>query len=291
MKPSDLAQLVMLAAIWGGAFPLMRVSVPQFGAVPVAFVRVAIGAMVLIPLVMMRGGLRALLRDARALAFVGVAGAALPFALFAYAALTVPAGLAAVLNATTPMFTALIASIWMNDKPTRSAWVGMGIGLVGVAVLVSERVTVDSLGTLPALLACLVAAMLYGVGANFTRARLRSADPLVVAAGMQAFAALSLSPLAATTWTDAPASMGAWVSVLVLGFVCTGFALIVYFGLIRRIGPAKAVTVTFMVPVFGTLFGVLFLDETVSLTMLAGATIVLAGTAMAVGLVGARPRR
>ncbi|MCL4747226.1 MAG: DMT family transporter [Burkholderiaceae bacterium] len=290
MKPRDLVELVLLGAIWGAAFPLMRVAAPELGASSVAFMRVSIGALVLIPLVMLRGGLRALLRDARALAFVGLTGAALPFALFAYAALSVPAGFSAVLNATTPMFTAMIASVWMNEKPTRWAWAGMVVGMAGVAVLVSERVSLDSLGSLPAIVACLLASMLYGVGANYTRSRLRSADPLIVAAGMQGFAAISLAPLAAIHPPEAAVSAPAWGAVLALGFACTGIALILYFGLIRRVGPSKAVTVTFLVPVFGMLFGSIFLGESISATMLAGAAVVLAGTAMSVGLVGPRDR-
>ena len=288
MKPRDVVELVVLGAIWGAAFPLMRVAAPEFGASSVAFVRVSIGALVLIPLVMLRGGLRALVRDARALAFVGVTGAALPFALFAFAALSVPAGFSAVLNATTPMFAALIASIWMNERPTRWAWAGMVVGLGGVAVLVSERVSLDTLGSLPAIVACLLASMLYGVGANYTRSRLRNADPLVVAAGMQAFAAISLAPLAAFDLPSAAISAPAWGAVFVLGFFCTGIALILYFGLIHRVGPSKAVTVTFLVPVFGMIFGSVFLGESISATMLVGAAIVLAGTAMSVGLVGPR---
>ena len=280
----------MLAAIWGGSFPLMRVAVPELGAFAVAFVRVAVGALVLLPLVLFRGSLRALIRDTRSLVFVGVTGAAMPFALFAYAAFTVPSGVAAVLNATAPTFTALIASLWMNEKMSRTVWAGMGLGLLGVAVLVSDRVSLDSLGAIPAMLACLLAASLYAVSVNFTRARLRSVDPLVVAAGMQTFAALALAPLALATWSEEPASTGAWVCALVLGLVCTGFALIVYFGLVQRVGPSRAVTVTFLVPVFGMLFGAVFLGEQLSLTMLVGAVIVLVGTAMAVGVVGARRR-
>ncbi|HEY5632724.1 MAG TPA: DMT family transporter [Burkholderiaceae bacterium] len=290
MKPRDIGELILLAAIWGASFPLMRIAVPEMGAFAVAFVRVAVGALVLLPLVVLRGSLRALLRDARALAFVGVTGAAMPFALFAWAAFTVPSGVAAVLNATAPTFTALVASVWMKERLSRPAWAGMGLGLIGVAVLVSDRVSLGSLGALPAMLACLVAASLYAVSVNFTRARLQSADPLVVAAGMQLVAALVLAPLALAAWSEAPVSAGAWVSVLALGFACTGFALIVYFGLVQRVGPSKAMTVTFLVPVFGMLFGAVFLGEQLSATMLAGAAVVLTGTALAVGLLGG-PRR
>lgn len=284
MTPRDLSHLVLLAALWGAAFPLMRVTAPVFGAETVAFARLAIGALLLVPLVVLRFGLSAMRGRLRALAFVGIAAAAAPFALFAYAALTVPAGFAAVLNATTPMFTALIAALWTSERPSRWSVAGMVVGLAGVVVLVSERITIDSLGSGPAIAACLVAAMLYGVGANFTRERLAGVPPLVVAAGMQAFAALSLLPFAAAApHTVAPAP-GHWIALAALGLACTGFALILYFGLIGRVGPSKAVTVTFLIPVFGIAFGAVFLGESISLTMLAGAAIVLLGTAMSVGV-------
>ena len=286
MKPRDLLDLVLLAALWGGSFLLMRVAAPAFGAASLAGVRVAVAAGLLVPWLVWRGSAPLLRRHAAPIALVGVVNSALPFALFSFALLHVNAGLAAVLNATAPMFGALIAWLWLAERPSTWRLSGLAVGFAGVVLLVWERIGQGSAGW--AVAACLLASVCYGLAANYTRVRLAGVESAVIAGGSQLGAALALAPLAWAAWPAEPPSAGAWAAVLTLGIACTGLAYLLYFRLIDRVGPARAIAVTFLVPMFGIAFGALFLGEAIGWRMIAGSAVVLLGTALATGLLRRR---
>jgi len=285
MKPRDLIDLLMLAALWGGSFLFLRVAVPEFGPIALIALRVGIAALFLLAVLAVCGRWAQMRAHAVPLTLVGVINSALPFCLFAYATLSVTAGFASILNATTPLWGAIVAHLWLRER--LGAWriAGLVLGLAGIVVLVWGRIGFSAGSDGLAILAALGATASYGVAACYSRRRLADVDPLVVATGSQAGAAVLLAPLAAFAWPAQPASATAWASVAVMGLASTGLAYILYFRLIARAGPTQAVSVTFLVPVFATAWGALLLGERVTGRMLAGGLVVLAGTALATGLI------
>jgi drug/metabolite transporter (DMT)-like permease len=310
MKTRHLVQLLALAALWGASFLFIRVGVAEFGVAPLMALRVTIGALFLVAMTVARGAPAAAFITLRAQALplfvVGVLNSAAPFCLFAFAELTLSAGTTSVINATTPLWGALVAYVWLGDRLTLLRTLGMALGFAGVITLVWDQIAVahgatggaasSAPGTaVVAALAALGAALLYGVAANYTRRRLRGIDALTVATGSMIGSSVALIPFALATWPSTPVSATAWGAVLSLGVACTGVAYFIYFHLLNVAGPARAMTVTFIIPVFGILWGALFLHEAVSLVMLEGCAIVLVGTALATGIVrripGLGPRR
>jgi drug/metabolite transporter (DMT)-like permease len=286
VKLRDSVDLVLLAALWGESFLFMRMTVHDFGPVPLIELRVGIAALFLLPILWLRGGLRDLAAHARPIFVVGAVNSAIPFTLFAYAMLSVTAGFASILNATSPLFGAAIAYLWLKDRLSPGRIAGLVAGFLGVVVLVWDKASFNQGGSGLAVLAALAGAIAYGVAANFTKRRLTGVNPLVIATGSQVGAALLLLPLAAWRWPAQAISWGSWLAVLVLGVASTGVGYILYFRLIANVGPTRAIAVTFLIPAFGMLFGVLFLSETVSAGMLAGCAVILIGTALTTGLLG-----
>lgn len=284
MKPRDLTDLLLLAAIWGGSFLFMRYAVPSFGVLPLMWLRVAIATVCLLPLLVWRGQLGALRERAAPIALMGLFNSALPFVLIAWATLSITAGLASILNATVPIFTALIGALWLGDRLGRSRAFGLAVGLAGVALLAADKADFKPGGSGWALVAMMGATTCYGFAANLTKRHLSSVAPLVNAAGSQIISALALLPFALWTWPATLPGLLPWLAVLALGVACTALAYLMFFRLIGRIGASRAVTVTFLVPVFGTLWGVLLLGERVTLPMLLGGVVVLVGTGFATGL-------
>jgi len=282
-----LAELVALAAIWGGSFLFMRVAGPEFGPAPLAALRAAGGALLLVPLVAWRGQLGELRRHWRAIAIVGVTNSALPFLCFAWAALAITAGLSSIFNATTPLWGAIIAWAWLGDRPDRSRIAGLALGFAGVLWLAHDKASLKpgehGVSSALAILACLGATVLYGWSANFTKRRLTGVAPLAVAAGSQVSAAIVLAPAAALSWTTQAPGAAAWSAATALALLCTGVAYLLYFRLIAHVGPANAVSVTFLIPAFAVLWGGLFLHETLSPAMVAGCLVVVLGTSLVTG--------
>lgn len=284
MKPRDLTDLLLLAALWGGSFLFMRHAAPAFGAAPLMWLRVAIASACLLPLLILRGQTRELASRAGVMAVMGVTNSALPFVLIAWATLSITAGLAAILNATTPIFTALVAAVWLRERLTALRIAGLLLGLVGVAVLAADQADFKPGGSGWALLASLGAALSYGFAANFARRHVTAVPALVNATGSQVAATLVLAPLAWWQWPAQTPAAPAWGSAVALGVGCTALAYGLYFRLLARVGPARAVTVTYLVPLFATVWGALLLDEAFTLRMALGGAVVLAGTALATGL-------
>jgi drug/metabolite transporter (DMT)-like permease len=293
MSPANLSQLIVLAALWGASFLFIRVGVAEFGVAPLMALRVGIGAIFLVAMLLARRRftqtLRTIRQRALPLFIVGILNSAAPFCLFAYAELTLSAGATSVINATTPLWGALVAYLWLKDRLTTMRSIGMAIGFAGVLVLVWNQIAPshDAAG-LPlqgmlAAAAALLASALYGVAGNFAKKYLMNVDPMTNAAGSMIAATIALAPIAFFTWPAAPVSAQAWEAVLALGIGCTGIAYFIYFHLITVAGPARAMTVTFVIPPFGILWGALFLHEHVSIVMLEGCAIVLLGTALATG--------
>jgi drug/metabolite transporter (DMT)-like permease len=302
MKIQNAVQLLVLAALWGASFLFIRVGVAEFGVAPLMALRVAIGAAFLTGLLLVRRPPReafGVLRSrALPLVVLGVLNSGAPFCLFAYAELTLSAGVTSVINATTPLWGALVAYLWLKDKLNALRTLGLAIGFAGVLTLVWDQVAAPrgAGGAAPwttalAAAAALGATLLYGIAANFTKRHLAGVDALTLAAGSMIGSTLVLLPFAIATWPAAPVSAHAWGAVLALGIACTGIAYFLYFHLLNVAGPARAMTVTFVIPIFGILWGALFLSERVSPAMLEGCAIVLVGTALATGFIKGVPWR
>ena len=291
MKPRDLRDLLLLAALWGGSFLFMRVAAPELGPLALIELRVLIAALVLLPFLAMRRGLGLIVRHAVPMTVLGVINSALPFCLFAYAMLSVSAGFASILNATTPLWGALVAWLWLGERLAPLRIAGLAIGFAGIVVLSWGKASFVPGGSGMALLAAMAATLSYGVAASYARRRLEGVDALAVATGSQLGAALVLAPLALAWWPAQPVSAAAWASTVVMGVACTGIAYVLYFRLIERAGPSRAITVTFLVPVFAVIWGALALGETVSAQMVAGGVVILLGTALSTGAIGSVGRR
>lgn len=292
MRASDLAELVLLGALWGSSFLFMRLAVPEFGPLALVFVRVALASALLLPLAAWRQDLGALRRHWRPLLVLGVANSALPFVLFTVAALVLETGLSGIFNATAPLWGAVIAWLWLEDKPTAARAAGLAIGFAGVLFLAWDRASFKpgEHGVSPALgiAACIVATLCYGFSVNYTKKRLAGVPPMAVAAGSQLGASVVIAVPALWFWPAVMPGPGAWAAATVLALACTGLAYLLYFRLIAQVGPAQAIAVTYLIPAFAIGWGAIFLGERITGTMLAGCAIVLLGTALASGLIDAR---
>ena len=279
MATQTLVDLVVLGALWGASFLFMRVAAPAFGPVPLIFVRVTIAALLLLPPMLRQHGLAPARAAAAPLALVGAINTAIPFTLLAFAALTLPAGLSSVLNASVPLFGGLIGFLWLGQRPTRQRALGLAVGFAGVVVLAWPRLT--SANDWRAVVAALVATMLYALSAHLTARTLTGVRPLVVAGGSMAAASVLLLPLAVVTWPAAPPAASAWIYAALLGVGCTALAYLLYFRLLARTGPATAMAVTYLIPVFGVTWGAMLLGERLPASAIFGAIFVLAGVALA----------
>ena len=295
MKRQDLFELTLLAALWGASFLFMRMGASEFGPLPLAWVRVTGAALVLLPMLALKGEAAALRTHWRTIAFVGVTNSVIPFVLFAYALLTITGSLAAVFNAATPLFGAVIAWVWLKNRLDAPRSAGLVIGFAGVFWLVWDKASfkgdVDSINATLAVGASLLAAMSYGFSANFTKKHASHIPSMALATGSQVSAAVVLAVPAWWTWPAVSPGMTAWLSTIALAVLCTGFAYILFFRLIAHTGPANALSVTFLIPVFAVIWGAMFLAEVPTHTMLIGCAVILLGTALTTGLIGPRPAR
>jgi drug/metabolite transporter (DMT)-like permease len=283
-----LLDFIALAAIWGASFLFMRIASVEMGAVPTAAVRVAIASLALLPLLWLRGLMPSLRQHWKPVLLIGMLNSGIPFALFSFALLSITTGLSAILNATVPLFGALIAWAWLKDRPNSSRCLGLVIGFAGVALLAWDKASFkpDAHGIAPgwAVLACLLASVCYGISGSYTKRFLTGVPPLVTATGSQIGATLGLALPALWLWPAHWPSGHAMLALLALGVVCTGLAYILFFRLISNIGPGKALTVTFVVPVFAVFYGAVLLGETLTPWMLGCGLVVVCGTALSTGM-------
>jgi drug/metabolite transporter (DMT)-like permease len=284
MTAADTAQLLLLALLWGGSFLFMRVAAPEFGPAALVAVRVAIAALLLAPF--LRPSLEGWRHNAPRLAWLGFVNSALPFCLFAYAALHIPAGLSAILNATAALWAAAIGWAFFGVALNARAMISVLVGVVGVAVMVGPKLVwgqTNSDGVAGAVTAAVAATVCYGYAVHYSRRYLAGVPSRSVAAGSQMAAAVALATPGLALWPASTPSMAAVVCALALGTLSTAWAYLLYFRLIERIGAARAMTVTVLVPAFGVLLGVIFLDEALTAATVAGGALVLTGCSLALG--------
>jgi len=290
LKPIHYGALLVLGAVWGASFLFIGVAVPEFGPLRLMFLRVLIAGLlqlVVARLTLRQTGLRETLRlreNWRKYLIVGLLNSALPFTLIAFSELRLSVSLAAILNSTTPLFTALVAAAWGSERLTGRKIMGVLLGVIGVGVLVGGAPLTLDRGILMAVLASLLAALAYGMGTVYAAKHISSL-PAAYASTAQLLAAavwLVVPAAVAPAIRPSPLAVGALAALIL---VSTTFAYLLYFFLLRDVGPTRTASVTFLVPVFGSTWAILFLHEPFSLSMLLGLGIIL----LSVGLVtGAR---
>lgn len=266
---------MLLAAIWGASYLFIRVAAPVLGPAVLIEARVLIAGSAL---VLYAAAIRRL-PDLRsrwgAYLILGAVNSAIPFTLIATSELYLTASLAAILNATTPLFTAVVAALWMKDRLTIKKAIGLVLGLAGVAVLVGWSPLPLTGRVLLAIGLSLLAAFAYGIGGVYVTRTFKGVPSLTLATRQQFAAGVLLIPLVAVEMPAARLSLAAALALLGLALLSTSVAYLFYFHLIAVAGPTKTLSVTFLIPVFGLLWGVLFLGEPVSAGMFVGLAIIL----------------
>ncbi|MBF5006719.1 DMT family transporter [Diaphorobacter caeni] len=285
---SWVPEFLLLSAIWGASFLFMRMGAVEFGPFPTAGLRVALAAVLLLPFVVLAGEWPALRRHWKTVMLAGVINSAIPFALFAWAVMHITTGLTSILNATVPLFGALVAWIWLGERIQRLRWLGLLLGFVGVALLAWKApggAGMKSSDAGWAIAACLGASICYAVAANFAKRYLVGVPPLASATGSLLGASACLAIPTVMNWPTQMPGPRAWGAVVAIAVLCTGLAYFLYFRLIANAGPSRAVAVTFLAPAFAVLYGVVFLHETITPWMLGCGVIIVCGTMLSTGLV------
>ncbi len=280
-------EFFLLSSLWGSSFLFMRLGAAEFGALPTAGLRVALATVFLWPILVHQGQWPALRKHWRPVLLGGLINSAIPFALYAWAVLHITTGLASILNATVPLFGAIVAWLWLGERIGRLRSIGLAIGFLGVALLALRApggAGAKSDLALWAIAACLGATTCYAVAASYARRYLVGIPPLATATGSQLGAALFLALPTVWAWPTETPGLRAWLAVTAIAVLCTGIAYILYFRLIVHAGPSRALAVTFLAPVFAVLYGVVFLSETVTLWMAGCALVIVLGTLLSTGL-------
>lgn len=278
MKPRDALELVCLGGLWGASFLFMRVAAPAFGPLALIEVRVAVAAVVLCLLLAWRRQLSTLTGKGGKFLIIGAINSAVPFTLFAYSTLHLPAGFAAVLNATAPLFAAIIAYGWFRERLSPIRIAGLFIGFAGVLILVSSKL--GSTANTLAIAAGLAAALLYGIAAHYSKRAFEGVPALTVATGNLIAATCILLPAMVGAWPSKMPGIKSWLCATALGIACTALAYVLFFRLIRNLGASRAITVTYLIPAFAMLWGYLLLGEPITATMLAGGAVIVVGTVL-----------
>ena len=280
MRPADIVRLLALSAVWGGSFIFMRVLAPVLGPILTADLRVLIAGIALV-------GYFAIIkfdlqwRDYwKQYLIIGAFNSAIPFLCFSFAALYIPASLSVILNSTSPFFAALFSAFWLGERLSALRVVGILVGAAGVTLVV--RMGVMDGGPMVALsiIACVVATICYGFSATYAKKFNQGAKPKGIAAASQVFAGLLLLPFVPLSPSRGEISAMIVLGVVVFALLCSAVAYLLYYRLIEDLGPTRALTVAFLMPVFGMIWGKVILSEIISGSMIAGTAIILLGTSM-----------
>jgi drug/metabolite transporter (DMT)-like permease len=270
--------LLVTAALWGVPYLLIKIAVGELSPLVIAFGRIAIGAAIVAAIAGRRGVLAQLRGRLRGVLFLALVQLAGPFVLLTYGERHVSSSLAGVLVATTPIFTGLLAFLVPEaDRPTGFRAVGLGVGIVGVALVLGIEVRGDIVGGV----LCLGTSIGYAIGAHVLKRRFAGVEPIAVLAGTLTAAALVLLvPAAATLPAHAP-SFGVVGAVVALGVFPTALAFLLAYQLIAEIGPSRLSVVAYIAPCFAVVFGAVFRSEAVGTATIVGLLTVLAGSWLA----------
>lgn len=299
MNPKHFLELVLLAAIWGASFLFMRIASPAFGAENMAALRVLIAGITLLPVFVLsaKKHLLTMPKSVRTqtitnLTLVSVGNSIIPFFLFAYATLTLEAGLTSVVNATTPLWGAFFGVLLFGARLNKLGWLGLVVGLFGVVILTAHKLLDGQLSSnandLLAIAAVIGATGLYGIASNYSKHSLSQIPSLLVASGTMVIGSLIVIPIlmVTTSWSFLRSvELLPWLSIIGLGALCTGFAYLIFYRLVEQTSATTAMSVTYLIPMFGVFFGWIFLDEPIYINMFFGGALILFGVMLTTGLI------
>lgn len=275
MKTKESLLLILLAALWGGSFIFIRIASPVMGPFALMDLRVLLAGIALLLYAILNLRLTKFWLRWKSYLILGSLNAAIPFTLIAFAELHLPASLAAIINSTTPLFTAFVAFLWLHDRLTKRKVFGMLMGIVGVGVLTGGGALNLTIPVFLSIGASLLAACLYGIGGVYSKIAFQKEPSLGLALGQQFGAFIILLPFAGASFPTQLPSIQVTLAILALAVLSTSLAYLIYFHLVAAIGPTNTLSVTFLVPVFGLIWGILFLHESPSLGWLIGLCIIL----------------
>ena len=290
MSPTHLLRLIALAAIWGGSYAFLHVVAPVYGGVGTMWLRIGIAAIAMLAYAAITRAELGLVKWWKHYLFIGLMNSVIPFSLISFAMVTLPTGYGALLNALSPFFGAIFTVWLLKEKMTLPRVVGLLLGFAGVAMIVNLGPIAVTPALLIAALACVLATASYGYASVFLNMHAKGAPNLGVVTYSLVLPALLLTPFVAPTidW-GTPSATVLW-SLIALGVVCSGIAYLLYFQLIADVGPTKAISVTFLIPVFGVSWGALFFGDRLSAGMLAGSALIFIGMALVLGIFTPRAR-
>jgi drug/metabolite transporter (DMT)-like permease len=278
MSGQDLARLMALAAIWGGSFIFLRVLSPVLGPVVTATSRVLIAGVALIAYFRVAGVAADLRGQGRHYIVIGLVNSALPFLLFAFAALHLPASYSVIMNASTPLFAALLSALFLAERLSPAKIAGLVAGAAGVTLVSRAGPVVPDAMFGVSIAACLGAALCYAASSVYMKKYAAAASPMAIAGWSQLAAGLAMLPLVPFAPVRGEVTPAVVANVLGLALLCSAIAYLLYYRLIADIGPTRALTVAFLMPMFGMAWGALLLDETITWPMIAGCALIVGGT-------------
>lgn len=281
MSMFDWSRLLLLSLVWGGSFFFVEVALPHADPLTIVFYRVAIAAVALwLYCVVIRETIPRSAGIWGAFMVMGILNNVIPFTLITWGQTEVTAGLASILNATTPLFAVAVGHYWPDgERATPNKIAGIVIGLIGMVVLIGPSILGAS-GSVLGQVAILGSSLSYALAANYGRRLLKRVSPIVSAAGMLAASSLVMLPMAIAFETPfAPLPVSAWLALLGLSLLCAAVAYILYFGILESAGPTNLMLVTFLIPVSAIALGVFFLGEQIDLRQMTGLALIFAGLA------------
>ena len=275
MSAADLARMVTIAALWGASFMFLRIAAPNLGAILSAEIRLVVAGVILYVYARWTREQIGLKQHAWRYFVIGAVGSSVPFALYGFAAMHLPAGLNAIINATSPLYAAIGAALLFGDRLTAVRIAAIIVGAIGVWVLAGDVVVADSPYAVWALFAALGAAFCYGFGGIVTTLYGPKVSPIVMAGASQLYSALLIAPLLPIVEIPGPITLTAVSAAVALSILASVFGYVMYFQLLEKVGPVRTLYVTFLIPVFGVFWGVVILDEQVTTRALAGGALIL----------------
>ncbi len=284
MTAADLTRLISLAALWGGSYSFMRAVAPTFGGIGTMWLRISIAGVVLFVYALATREDLQFGKWWKQYLFIGLLNSALPFALIAFAMKTLPVSYGAILNTMSPFFAVLFAAGMLGERLTVLRLFGMALGLAGVATIINLGPIALNAETLTAAAASFMATCSYGFIIVYTKKYTKAAPQLGIAVGTLLLPALLVAPLGLLSIPHVMPTGNVVLSLLGLAVLCSSIAYLLYYRLIRDLGPTKAISVTFLIPVFGALWGSIFFGETINGGAFFGGVIVLIGVALVLGL-------
>src|ERR671935_1297692 len=293
MSRRHLTMLFALSALWGASFMFIKVGDRELEPITLVGFRMALGALTLVPIVLLTVGPRRTMRELRAaalpLALTGLFNSAIPILSITWAETRIDSGLTAIIQASAPLFTALLAIRFSrSERVTGSRLAGLFVGFAGVALLVGAQPSGDAV----AALAVVFSALCYAGAGLYAGRRLRGVSPLVTALGALTAATIATLPIGLFQLPDHVTGWKVTASMLALGIAGTGLAYILYYALLSGAGASRAILITYLVPTFAVVYGAVLLGEPVTAVAVGGLALVLAGVALGTGAIGiGRPRR